>query len=492
MPFGIHWQSDGSLLYARGAVIRRITNSSEEGELVYEGDAGVSLHGPQMLPGDEWLLFSETSALGENRWNEGSIRVVNLATGETRRVVAPGSDARYVPTGHLVYALGNDLLAVPFDPDRLSIIGGARVVVSGDIQRTAVPLGSSGSGFFDFSASGTLVYLVANTASNTSRTYLAWVDASGRRERLPLETGSFRQPRLSPDGNRLVYETRDATGAGQVWVYDFNLRTPPRLIGGRFNNTMPIWHPDGERITFISNRDGYTAIYWQNADGSGDVIPLTGEEQSLILSEETGLADIWLDAWHPDGHTLLFTQAPSRMWALTLDDDGNHQMTRVFPELQEAQGGADFSPDGSWIAYRHNMDGRGQIIVRPWPLDSTYYQVTQAGDGGASPLWSPDGSRLFFRRGAFFLGISGTQIGIGQELLSIGINLTNGATPTSEQSLPIVDFPVHLGYRDYEIESTGERLLMPFFEDESGSQGATREIRFVLNWFEELQDYDNQ
>ena len=48
----------------------------------------------------------------------------SLRTGERTLLVEGGSDARYIPTGHLVYALGSVLFAVPFDVDRLEVSGG--------------------------------------------------------------------------------------------------------------------------------------------------------------------------------------------------------------------------------------------------------------------------------------------------------------------------------------------------------------------------------
>ena len=65
-----------------------------------------------MLPGGEVVLYT----LGSGRqWDAAQIVVEQVATGERTVVVEGGSDARYLPTGHLVYALGDTLLAVPFD-----------------------------------------------------------------------------------------------------------------------------------------------------------------------------------------------------------------------------------------------------------------------------------------------------------------------------------------------------------------------------------------
>ena len=66
-------------------------------------------YSPQVLPGGKSVLFTVDSAAGPQ------IVVQSLETGQ-RRVVLQGADeARYVPTGHLVYVQAGTLMAVAFD-----------------------------------------------------------------------------------------------------------------------------------------------------------------------------------------------------------------------------------------------------------------------------------------------------------------------------------------------------------------------------------------
>ena len=57
--------------------------------------------------------------------------------GEPKVLIRGGSDAVYVPTGHLVYAVGNVLYAIAFDLDRLETVGGPVTIVNG-VQRSAL------------------------------------------------------------------------------------------------------------------------------------------------------------------------------------------------------------------------------------------------------------------------------------------------------------------------------------------------------------------
>ncbi len=75
---------------------------------------------PQLLPGGKAVLFIVLAA-GPDR-----IEVLSLETGERKVLIEGGTDVRYVPTGHLVYAQAETpgtLLAVPFDPERLEVTG---------------------------------------------------------------------------------------------------------------------------------------------------------------------------------------------------------------------------------------------------------------------------------------------------------------------------------------------------------------------------------
>ena len=66
-----------------------------------EADAGEQVHGPKLLPDGETLLFAVTTASSATRWDEAVLVVQRLEGGERKVVWTGGSDAHYVPTGHL-------------------------------------------------------------------------------------------------------------------------------------------------------------------------------------------------------------------------------------------------------------------------------------------------------------------------------------------------------------------------------------------------------
>ena len=103
------------------AGIWRVSSEGGKPEQVVKVEAGQIAHGPQLLPGGRAILFT-LARRGD--WDTAQIVVQSLDTGRRHVVVERGADARYVPTGHLVYALDGTLLAVPFDVTTLAVTGG--------------------------------------------------------------------------------------------------------------------------------------------------------------------------------------------------------------------------------------------------------------------------------------------------------------------------------------------------------------------------------
>ena len=192
-------------------------------------------------------------------FDDASVALLSLATGEYRVVMEGGTKARYVDTGHIVYARGGSLLAVPFDVDRLELTGVPMPVVDDVSMRP-----TSGHADFVVSKEGTLVY--AAGGAREGRVPLWWVDRTGEKELLLDDGHWFVSPQLSPDGRRLAVVTYGMNTS--VWVYDLGRGTLSLLASG-FDNHVPMWTPDSRRVMFWSTRDGLGNMYWQPADGSG-------------------------------------------------------------------------------------------------------------------------------------------------------------------------------------------------------------------------------
>ena len=134
-PYGATWGKDGTILFAQlDQGIMRVSADGGTPELVIKTNMDELAHGPSMLPDGKTVLYSLTRAGGPARWDQAEIVAQEVKTSKSKVLLKGGSDARYLPTGHLVYAVGNVLFAVAFDLDALAVKGGGVPLVQG-VQR---------------------------------------------------------------------------------------------------------------------------------------------------------------------------------------------------------------------------------------------------------------------------------------------------------------------------------------------------------------------
>ena len=171
-------------------------------------EEGESFHFlPEILPGDEAVIYSvgNRNSMWSGDWQ---IVLQFRETGERKLLIADETDARYVPTGHLLFMRRGILMAAPFDLDRLEVSGVAIPVLENVMQSlyNDHPNINTGSGQFSVSQTGTIAYVTGGVHPENLRT-LVWVDRQGVVERLELPSDHYYHVRLSPDGNRIAFDT---------------------------------------------------------------------------------------------------------------------------------------------------------------------------------------------------------------------------------------------------------------------------------------------
>ena len=273
-PFGVSWGTDGIVFGQPNKGIMRVSANGGTPEMLVSVKDGEEAYGPQILPGGETVLFTLATGTAAERWDQAQIVTHSLRSGERKTLVDGGSDGRYVPTGHLVYAVGGIVFAVPMDLRRLEVTGGPVPIVEG-VRRAG---NITGAAQFDFSSAGSLVYLPGPISATTVQSDLALIDRKGGVEPLKLPSGPYQHPRAAPNGRQIAFATDDGKEA-IVWIYELGGMSSMRRLtfGGR--NRFPIWSADGQRVAFQSDREGDLGIFWQRADGSGAAERLTKPEQ---------------------------------------------------------------------------------------------------------------------------------------------------------------------------------------------------------------------
>jgi len=424
-------------------VITRVNASDPRG-------VGMQHQFPQVLPGDEWLLFTVFNGSTDMR-----IEVLSLETGERRTVVEHGTYGRYVASGHLVWAMDGRLMAAPFDLRTLRLTGEPVPVLDGVLMEM-----DRGAAHFDVSDNGTLVYIPGGLVSLTN-TELVWVDRTGAESPFDLPA-ALTSMRFSPDGKRLLLARPMAPGGlPDLWVYELEGGTQIRLTNERSEDWWAVWTPDGRSVVFQSTMGGGMNLYRMPWDGSAPPERLT-ESQRMQLPSSVS----------PDGKVLAYVEAdgvagPADIWTVALEGD---RTPHRFLETPAWESDPMFSLDGRWLAYMSNETGRWEVYVRPYPGPGAARQIST--DGGHQPLWAPDGKALYYRWGAqVWMVPMETQpdLAVGKARL-----LFEG---------PYSNTRGQYG-RMYDITPDGQRFAMLKVGD---PPPPATHYNVVLNWFSELQ-----
>ncbi|HVL68356.1 MAG TPA: winged helix-turn-helix domain-containing protein [Vicinamibacterales bacterium] len=441
---GAAWTADDEIVFAPGPTTGLWRAPASGGPptplTTLRFEAGERTHRwPHALPDSRRVLFTIGGA-GATSFDEAALAVADLATGEYRLVLRHASDGRYAPAGTLVWARGAALFAAAFDPQGSRVDGSARVVLNG------VAMSATGAAHFACSSTGVLVH-VPGEAQSLRRSLVA-VDRQGRE--LARYTGgeSLEEPRFAPDGRSAIVSLRGRSS--DLWLYEFSRGALERLTY-EGENFAAIWGPDEGTITFSSSRGGPSDLYLLRADRAG-------EPELLVASEFDKVAG----AWSPDGTALIFAEYHPESGADLWVVDRTTERARPFVRTRFNEYSPIFSPDGRFVAYATDASGRPEIVLVSYPDATGKRQIST--DGGTEPVWSRDGSELFYRSGDRMMRV----------------DMSRGA---AEPGIPTTLFegryvPGTVTLANYDISADADRFLMVVADDPP----VPTAIRVTIGW----------
>ena len=283
--------------------------------------------------------------------------LVDDAGGEPEQIaLIEGASAHVTSTGHLLFTREDSVWAVPFDDDRLEVMGDPSPVLRG------VQLNSAGIGQLALGHDGALIYLPPG-ATGGGTVKLMSLDREGGSTPL-LETPDYYSfPRYSPDGDRLavaIGEDRLFGGPADIWLYDADGGRRSRLTfeRGFASRYFPTFTPDGNQVAYAYSPVDVTDIFWTRTDG-------TGRGEPLLVLDDAG--PLFPFSFSPDGQTRAFyennPETGRDIWMLPMDGERTPEpfLVTSFEEQSPA-----FSTDGRWLAYVSNETGEVEVFITPY------------------------------------------------------------------------------------------------------------------------------
>ncbi|HET9327830.1 MAG TPA: protein kinase, partial [Candidatus Eisenbacteria bacterium] len=450
------WLDDGTIVYAPETTspLYRISETGGQATAITALDSTKrerTHRYPSALDGGPWVVFTVGTIDSPGDYDAATIDAVSVKTGERRQLIRGARCAAWAPPGHLVFARGNDLYAVPIDPRNprisqkpLPVLQG----VSGDR--------SSGASFFSIADDGTLAWEPA--AEQQRIREIGWFDRKGQWTPTPLPPGEYLRLSLSPDGTRAIVLAGQGGGASDLWLADLATGGMQRLTYG--NRSGPaVWLPDGQRFAYTANDStGGTVLALRRVDSAGGERILLRLRHPLVVMGTTS-----------DGRFVLWNDYGLGNNQLHVSSTDTADQVRDLPSEAGDEQAASLSPDQQWLAVISNRTKREEVCVRRFSGTGSSWQVTTTGAGGVR--WGREGRELFYVNAEKLFRVS---------VEARGQDLVLGKP---EGLFDVPPSPIEGSVRDYAYDPQTDRFL---FTRPPHGVVERREIALSLRWTSRL------
>ncbi len=227
--------------------------------------------------------------------------------------------------------------------------------------------------------------------------------------------------KFSPDG-KLVALPLVVNGQLDIYIKQVNGSDPVQIINDEWKEHDPIWSPDGQVITFISDRGGQKGIW---------TVPYLGGTPNLLKSLDRG--DYRLQSWSKD-KTKIYYESQRNFFAFDSQTGETVQLTD-FDSTKSMAENFFVSPDEKQIAYADIVSGQSDIFIS-FGKGNVPVQLTNDEATDDVPVWLPDGKGIVYssnRNGiyqifvAYLDGREPQQITFGDNNCFVGDIATDGS-----------------------------------------------------------------
>jgi Tol biopolymer transport system component len=354
------WSEDGQILFQRGSTLYIVNESGGKPRQLRTGSGF-----PQVLPGGSFLYQDLATT---------AIYAAPIAHPENSKRLVNATGHGVYASGYLLWRDGTALLAQKFDPSTLSL--------SGEPLRILDPIasGSFNEPVLTVSTTGRLIY----DAEVNKDGQLAWYTRrDGHQTGTVGRPGSYQGFRLFDNGRLIVVQANDSKDRG-LWLIDE--KGKPSLISPE-PNVNPTPSPDGKSIVY-----GYPGRGLYRIDTTG--------ENTTALKVTDPIPFQFPTDW--SGDLLVFDMVDKMrndIWSVRVTPNGNAVPgAKPVPYLPTPalEGYTRFAPGHNqrWLAYQSDESGRTEVYIQSFPTKGTKVPVSR--QGGAFPVWGPEGRELFY------------------------------------------------------------------------------------------------
>lgn len=367
------WNSQGDIIFRERnrEPLKRVRESGGTPQPLTRLNAALlenSHRFPKFLPGGKQFLFVARCADRANN----ALYIGSLDAPEIKRVMHAEGRVAYAKNSILYYSDGA-LVAQRFDLST-GTVSGDRTVILEKVGYNPASIHA----FFNVSNDGSLI---VSSAADRVTARLVWFDQTGAELGVAGPPGAYQQPRISPSGDRILFQMPDPkTGNRDLFLIETGRGIRTRLTNNPANDWFPVWSPDGKQVAFGSDRsDGRTMFGFLKSalDQSAPETRIEGIQQPADWSK-----DGWLV--HGDGQLLVGSAKGEGSVNLTTSP-GTEWPGR-------------FSPDAKWLAFTSDESGRSEIYVRAFPghPDPSSAKIQISNNGGEYPMWNDTGTELYY------------------------------------------------------------------------------------------------
>ena len=428
------------VVFTRNGTLWRVSADGGVPQLLARPDSSrghVWYYQPEVLPGGHAAFV--TIYKGSTAISAQQLGIVALPGGKITELGIPGANARYVPTGHILFSRGETVMAARFSLGSLRALSVPTAVLEDAVHSRWW------STDMDIAPNGTLAYLSAVRPGRR----LIRLDRRGSVSAVLGDSRDIDSPRLSPDGQRVAMTIIDSRGH-DIWIFTIGSRTLARLTNNGISRRA-VWFDGGRRVAYHGFDDGRFVIKQSLADGSGT--------PEVFLRTDATINSVSVGP----PKSFVVVQQSGDLLVAPLDSP---RAIRKFVATLAAEYLPRVSPSGRLLAYVSDETGRAEVYITRLPGPKG--RVIVSTGGGTEPVWSSTGEELFYRGST--------------HLISARIKESPELAVSRRDTLFEDRYARSEGYHaQYDVFPSGKEFLMV----RPDSTSATRFV-VVVNWFEEL------